>query len=86
MKLKKVGLGENREENEIREKRESFYRNIGFVKLNFDLDLFTVIYSAHMLYCNSEVINNENIKKDIYEFYTTILGESRANKYCKIIN
>jgi len=85
IEIEKVGLGESREENQVREKRESFYNNIGFIKLDFDLDLFTVIYSAHMLYSNPKETYNENIKRDIYEFYTTILGEARANKHCKII-
>ena len=85
IEIEKVGLGKNKEENIIREKRASFYEKLGFVKLNFDLELFTVIYSAHMLSCKMKEFNDESVIKNIFDFYIDILGEKRAKKNCRII-
>ena len=85
IEIEKIGLGKNKQENIIREKRERFYKNIGFKKLDFDLELFSVIYSAHMLPCKEKSFNDERVKKNIFDFYIAILGETKANKNCKII-
>ena len=85
IEIEKVGLGENETENIIREKRAKFYENLGFNKLDFDLDLFTVIYSAYILPCNKKIFYGESVKKDIFDFYIAILGEIRAKKHCKVI-
>ena len=60
-------------------------QNIGFKKLDFDLELFSVIYSAHMLSCKMKEFNDESVIKNIFDFYIDILGEKRAKKNCRII-
>lgn len=85
IEIEKVGLGKSEVENSIREKRAKFYENLGFNKLNFELNLFTVIYTAYILPCNKNIFHNESIEKDIFDFYIAVLGKSRANKYCKVI-
>ena len=44
----KVGEGKNLEENQIRQKRANFYERIGFSKMDFDIDLYNVVYSTYV--------------------------------------
>ncbi len=86
IEIEKVGLADTDEENEIRKKRASFYENIGFRKLNFDLELFEVIYSAYMLDIANEIETNDNkIIEDIFEIYIAIMGKDRVKEKCKVI-
>lgn len=83
IEIEKVGEGKNKQENEIREKRAKFYERLGFSKMNFDIYLYGVTYSAYILnYCNDDL---ENIKKDIYKIYNEILGNIRMKLHCKFI-
>lgn len=85
IEVEKLGLGKNEEENRIREKRVSFYENLGFYKMNFDLKLFTVIYSAYLL----PGLETENSDKEIINYilkiYTAILGKNKVKKNCKVM-
>lgn len=85
IEVEKLGLGKNEEENRIREKRVSFYENLGFYKMNFDLELFTVIYSAYLL----PGLETENSDKEIINYilkiYTAILGKNKVKKNCKVM-
>lgn len=85
IEIEKVGYGATKEENLIREGRAKFYENLGFYKMNFDLDLYTVIYSAYLLPCKRKEFSDKNVIKDIFQIYTAILGEDRVNKNCKVI-
>lgn len=85
IEVEKLGLGKNEEENRIREKRVSFYENLGFYKMNFELELFTVIYSAYLL----PGLETENSDKEIINYilkiYTAILGKNKVKKNCKVM-
>lgn len=85
IEVEKLGLGKNEEENRIREKRVSFYENLGFYKMNFDLELFTVTYSAYLL----PGLETENSDKEIINYilkiYTAILGKNKVKKNCKVM-
>lgn len=85
IEVEKLGLGKNEEENRIREKRVSFYENLGFYKMNFDLELFTVIYSAYLL-PGLEIENSDKeIINYILKIYTAILGKNKVKKNCKVM-
>lgn len=85
IEVEKLGLGKNEEVNRIREKRVSFYENLGFYKMNFELELFTVIYSAYLL----PGLETENSDKEIINYilkiYTAILGKNKVKKNCKVM-
>lgn len=85
IEIEKVGEGKTLEENEIRQKRANFYERMGFSKMNFDLDLFQVIYSPYILNCGVDDIKEENVIEDIWEIYRLIMGEKRLRKNCKVI-
>ncbi len=83
IEIEKPGLGKNKIENEIREKRRKFYEKIGFKKLSFDVDLFNIIYSTYLI---PNIENDEEtIIKEILEIYDTMCGKERARKNCKVI-
>jgi len=83
IEIEKPGLGENEEENLIRQKRSKFYENVGFRKLDFDLDLFNIIYTPCLF---SNIENNETlIISEILEIYDVMCGKERARKNCRII-
>lgn len=83
IEIEKIGLGKTIEENEVREKRKDFYERIGFKKLNFDLELFKVIY---MPYVYSNIIDNDEvIISEIFDIYKSICGAFITKKFCKII-
>lgn len=85
IEVEKVGLGETDEENNIRQKRANFYERIGFKKLDFDLNLFNVIYSAYMLPCLVDNFLRDEVIESIFEIYNAIAGEDRIKKYCSVI-
>lgn len=83
IEIEKLGLGNNEEENLLREKRKSFYEKVGFKKLNFDLNLFDVIYTPYLF---SNIKENEDIViNEIFEIYEAICGKERIKQNCKII-
>lgn len=83
VEIEKVGLGKNEAENIARQKRKSFYENVGFKELNFDLFLFDVIYTP-LLFSNFQD-DEEIIIDSILEIYETITGKERIKKNCKIM-
>lgn len=85
IEIEKVGNGDNEEENKIRQRRAKFYENLGFVKLEFDIELFTVLFSTYMLPCSKNYFFNEEVIEGIFSIYNAILGEEKAKKYCKVI-
>lgn len=74
------GLGKEDKENRIRERRTKFYERLGFRKLDFDLTLFSVIYTPYVY----ENLSNtdENIIEEILKIYETIIGKERIQKNC----
>lgn len=85
IEIEKLGLGESDKENKIRIRRAEFYERIGFYKLNFDLNLFNVIYTPYVL-PTSYIKEEENkIIEDIFAIYTVILGEEKVKCNCSIV-
>ncbi len=83
IEIEKVGLGKDIEENLLREKRKEFYEKLGFIKLNFDLFLFDVIYTPYLF---SNIKYDENIIiNEILNIYESISGKERIKENCKII-
>lgn len=86
IEIEKCGLGENEEENKIREKREQFYQRLGFCKMAFDIELFKVIYSILILSCQeSNQFNEDEVIQDMFNIYISIYGRERAKKNCRVI-
>lgn len=84
IEIEKVGLGKNKEENLLREKRRKFYEKLGFKKLNFDLFLFDVIYTPYLF---SNIKDNEDmIIDEILNIYESVSGKEQIKQNCKIIN
>lgn len=83
IEIEKIGLGKDKEENLLREKRKNFYEKIGFEKLNFDLFLFDVIYTPYLF---SNIKDDEDmIIDEILNIYQSVSGKERIKQNCKII-
>lgn len=83
IEVEKVGLGRDKEENKIREKRIKFYERNGFKKLNFEINAFNVIFSSYILFTN-DIIKEERILEDVKKVYLAEFGEKKFNKYIEI--
>lgn len=83
IEIEKVGLGKDKEENLIREKRRNFYEKLGFKKLNFDLFLFDVIYTPY-LFSNAKD-SEDTIIDEILNIYEAISGKEKIKQNCKIL-
>lgn len=73
------------EERKIRQRRADFYERLGFSKMNFDLELYKVIYSAYILPCKKNIFDEEEVIKEIFKIYNSILGEKNIKENCKVI-
>lgn len=83
IEIEKVGLGKDKEENLLREKRRKFYEKIGFKKLNFDLFLFDVIFTPYLF---SNIKEDEDmIINEVLNIYESVSGKEQINQNCKII-
>lgn len=86
IEIEQVGGGDTKEENNERQRRARFYEKLGFYKLDFDLKLFAVTYSAYILNCSSdENLPNDKIIEYIFNIYFAVIGEKRVKKNCKVI-
>ena len=85
IEIERIGLGKNEQENILRERRKKFYERIGFYKLNFDLDLYNVIYTPYVLLTSDTIEDDEKILKSIFKIYNVILGEQRVKEHCSYI-
>lgn len=83
IEVEKQGLGKDEEENKIREKRIKFYEKNGFKKLNFEVDVFNVIFFSYILFTN-DTIKDEKVLEDIKKLYLAEFGEKKFNKYIEI--
>lgn len=83
IEVEKPGLGRDKEENLLRERRTNFYEKIGFKKLNFDLLLFDVMYVPYLY---SKINDDESIIiNEILNIYESISGKERIKRNCKIL-
>lgn len=83
VEIEKLGLGKDKTENLLREKRKRFYEKFGFQKLNFDLLLFDVLYMPYLFSNNDR--DEEIVIKEILNIYEVILGKERIEQNCEII-
>lgn len=83
IEIEKVGLGKDKEENLIRERRRNFYEKVGFRKLNFDIFLYDVIYTPYIF---SNIKDDEDIIiAEILNIYEAISGKEKIKQNCEII-
>lgn len=80
--IEKAGLGKDERDNEIREKRIKFWKSLGFVLLDFDLELFKVTYSPCILKIKDIELDNNEIIESTFKIYNALLGKKRVNKNC----
>lgn len=85
IEVEKLGLGEDKEENELRKRRMNFYKKLGFIELNCDFVLYKVIYTPLLLPIDNKIENEDKIIKDIFEIYYATIGDSRVEKNCSVI-
>lgn len=83
--IETLGYGETEEENKIREKRLSFWKNLGFELLNIDMNLFEVVYSACVLKLNDVKRENTEIVEYGFQLYEAIMGKEVVEKRCFVI-
>ena len=85
IEVEKVGLGKNEIENNQRSRRDNFYRNIGFITLNYDFTLYKVIYTPYILFTKNEREDEKEIVNKMFKlYYTTVCMNNlkKFNKYC----
>lgn len=85
IEIESIEHSKTEEEREIRQRRAKFYEKLGFCKMNFDVELFTVIYSAYMLPCKKDKFVDKEVTKNIFQIYTAICGEKRTKRNCKVL-
>ena len=85
IEVEKLGLGEDKKENDLRQRRMQFYKKLGFVELNCDFILYKVIYTPLLLPIMDKIESEDKIIKDIFEIYYATIGGSRVEKNCSVI-
>lgn len=85
IEVDKEDLGTDANENKLRRRRIEFYERLGFYRLNFDINLFNVIFTPYILPTLDTKQDEQKILKDVFEIYYSILGKKETEKYCKII-
>ncbi len=85
IEIEKVGNGNTDEENRLRERRAKFYENLGFKQMDFDLILYKVLYSAHILPCATDKFEKDKVIENIWEIYSAALGKRAITKNCRVI-
>ena len=86
VEIEKLGLGKDKQENLLRERRAKFYENLGFEKLNSELKWFeTLILSIYVLPISTHKDNENEILKDMFQIYISVHGKEKVERDCKII-
>lgn len=85
IEVEKIGLGEDKKENELRQRRIEFYKKIGFVELSCDFILYKVVYTPLLLPIMNKIESEDKIIKAIFEIYYSTIGGSRVEKNCSVI-
>ncbi len=86
VEVEKLGLGEDEQDNILRERRVKFYETLGFEKLNFDLKWYgTLILSVYILSTSMHKDNENEILKNMFEIYYLIHGKEKVEKNCQVI-
>lgn len=84
IEVEKLGLGSDSAENALRQRRMDFYINLGFTPLNYDFNLFKVIFTPLVLAVHSKIDSEEKIVQEITKIYYEVLGEKVFNNNCII--
>ena len=85
VEIEQLGYGSNNKENEIRKRRSKFYKNIGFIDTEINVDLYNVMYGIYIVQYNKKTYNKEEIKDYINNIYITCFENRKCKKYCKFI-
>ncbi len=85
IEIESIEHSKTEEEREIRQRRARFYEDLGFCNMNFDVELFRVIYSAYILPCKKDKFVDKEVTKNIFQIYTAICGEKRTKRNCKVL-
>lgn len=86
VEIEKLGLGKDKQDNIVRERRAKFYENLGFEKLDFELKWFgTLILSIYILPISTNKDNENEILKNMFEIYVSVHGKEKVERDCKVI-
>ena len=86
VEIEKLGLGKDKQDNLLRERRAKFYENLGFEKLNSELKWFeTLILSIYVLPTSTHKDNENEILKNMFQIYISVHGKEKVERDCKII-
>ncbi len=86
VEIEKLGLGKDKQDNLLRERRAKFYENLGFEKLNSELKWFeTLILSIYVLPISTHKDNENEILKDMFQIYISVHGKEKVERDCKVI-
>lgn len=76
-----LGLGRNETENNQRVRRDKFYRKAGFIPLNYEFDLYRVIYTPYILFTNNKQESEEEIVNKMFTLYYKTIGVNGTDKF-----
>ena len=86
VEIEKLGLGKDKQENLLRERRAKFYETLGFEKLNFELKWFeSLILSIYVLPISSYKDTDEKIMENMFQIYISVHGKEKVDRDCKVI-
>lgn len=86
VEIEKLGLGKDKQDNLLRERRAKFYETLGFEKLNFELKWFkTLILSIYVLPTSIHKDNENEILKNMFQIYVSVHGKEKVDRDCKVI-
>ena len=86
VEIEKLGLGKDKQDNLVRERRAKFYETLGFEKLKFKLKWFeTLILSIYVLPISSYKDTEEKIMENMFQIYISVHGKEKVDKDCKVI-
>ncbi len=86
VEIEKLGLGKDKQDNLLRERRAKFYQTLGFEKLNFELKWFeTLILSIYVLPIFTYKDSDEKIMENMFQIYISVHGKEKVDRDCKII-
>ena len=86
VEIEKLGLGKDKQDNLVRERRAKFYETLGFEKLNFTLKWFeSLILSIYVLPISSYKDTEEKIMENMFQIYVSVHGKEKVERDCKVI-
>ena len=86
VEIEKLGLGKDKQDNLLRERRAKFYETLGFEKLNFELKWFeSLILSIYVLPISSYKDTDEKIMENMFQIYISVHGKEKVDRDCKVI-